>query len=199
VVAWASRQVWRTSQSFPETDLAGICGRVSDGLATIVEWPLTEAGRGLGIPGPVDAAGAAIGAGLILEPVTRPLAEAARLCEIIGVGIGLLTGCHPLALASAKLLAESRIHEEMAQGLLKAGKLVFHGELPAARAEPGDRPAVAEPSQDRERLADRWERDGTDDERYVDPFWAAGRDEDEPGREVNRDRDDDDWGRGERT
>jgi hypothetical protein len=73
VVAWASRQIWVTSQSFPETDLAGICGRVSEELAAIVEWPLTEAGRGLGIPVPVDAAGAGIGAGLVLEPVTRPL------------------------------------------------------------------------------------------------------------------------------
>jgi hypothetical protein len=145
VVDWATRQVWVTSQSFPETDLAGICGRVSEELAAIVEWPLTEAGRGLGIPAPVNGAGAAIGADLVLEPVTRPLKKAARLCEIVGVGIGLLTGCHPLALASAKLLAKSEIHKQVARGIVEAGKLVFHGE-PLPWAEPGDRSAAAESS-----------------------------------------------------
>lgn len=128
----------------PQLLLAG-CGRVSEGLAAIVEWPLTEAGEELGIPAPVDAAGAAIGAGLVLEPLTRPLGEAARLCEIVGVGIGLLTGCLPLALASAKLLAESEIHQQMARGIVEAGKLVFRdGSL--LRAEPGDRSATAETS-----------------------------------------------------
>ena len=267
VVAWASRQVWVTSQSFPETDLADVCGRVSEELATIVKWPLTEAGRGLDIPAPVDAAGAAIGVGLVLEPVTRPLGEAARLCEIVGVGIGLLTGCHPLALASAKMLARSMIHEQMAWGIVEAGKVVFRGE-PLPRAEPGDRSAAAETSREAEPsrekaafardpsqgrppgaldpeelwVASGWDgsraagqRDGTGGERYVDDrdwtrpvrephsmasgrpgaheqweapgsvweshshaFWAAGRDEDEPGRDANRDRDDDDWGRGGR-
>jgi hypothetical protein len=144
-VAWASRQVWVSSQSFPETDLAGICGRISDELETITGWPLTEAGKVLGIPAPLDAAAAAIGADLVLEPVTRPLMDAARLCEIVGVGIGVLTGCHPLAVASAKLLARSEIHEQMARGIVEAGKLVFHGELPA-RAEPGDLSTAEEPS-----------------------------------------------------
>ena len=108
VVDRAASQVWVTSESFPETDLAGICSGISDGLTTLVERPLAAAGTQLHIPGPVDAAGAGIGAGLILEPVTGPLGNAARLCEIVGVGIGLLTGLHPLVLASAKLLARSR-------------------------------------------------------------------------------------------
>jgi hypothetical protein len=145
VVARAAGQVWVTSQSFPETDLADVCGRISDGLTTLVERPLAAAGAQLRIPGPVDAAGAGIGAGLILEPVSGALGDATRLCEIVGVGIGLLTGLHPLVLASAKLLARGELHRQMARGLVEAGKSLFRGE-PSSRAEPGDRSPAVEPS-----------------------------------------------------
>jgi hypothetical protein len=93
---------------------------------------------------------------VVLEPVTRPLGEAAQVCDIFGVGIGLLTGCHPLALASAKLLAKSETHKQMARGVLRAGNRVFHGELPWP--EPGELSASEESSREAEGRVSRGAR-----------------------------------------
>lgn len=154
LVTRASPQVWLTSQSFPETALAGLCDQVSDWLTRTVEGPLTQAERTLDIPAPLAPAGAATAAALILQPVTRPLGECARFCEIVGVGIGLLAGCHPLVLASAKLLAKREIHDLMTRGAVGALKMVLRDELPA-RTERGDRRAGAELSTQRESQVSR--------------------------------------------
>lgn len=154
VVARVTSPVFVTNQSFPETDLAEACSRISDTLTALVERPLAAAGAQLRIPAPVDAAGAGIGAGLILEPFTTPLGNAARLFEIAGVGVGLLTGLHPLVLASAKLLARGELHRQMTQGILEAGRSLARGE-PLSRAEPGDRPPAAEARERADARADR--------------------------------------------
>lgn len=118
-------QAWVTEGAFPETALADVCNRIGDGLSSVVESPLEAVGTELHIPGLLDATMAGIGTNLVLEPVTGPLGDVAQLCEIVGVVVGVLTGFHPLALASAKMLAHDEFHKGVARGIVEAGKTIF--------------------------------------------------------------------------
>jgi hypothetical protein len=121
---------WVTQNAYPETALVEVCNRISSGLDTIAEKPLEKAGTQLLLPGPQGpgaAAAAGIGATLILQPVAEPLGQAATFLEITGVAVGLATGLHPLALASAKMLAHDQFHDAMARGLREAARQVFEG------------------------------------------------------------------------
>jgi hypothetical protein len=123
----AMTERWVTQNAYPETALVEVCNRISSGLDTIAEKPLEKAGTQLLLPGPEAAVAAGIGATLILQPVAEPLGQAATFLEITGVVVGLATGLHPLALASAKMLAHDQFHELMARGLREAARQVFEG------------------------------------------------------------------------
>jgi hypothetical protein len=116
---------WITQDSFPETAAAEACNNIANGLNIIVEKPLEKIGTEIRLPGPVTAAAAGIGAELILQPVTEQLGHAADFLEITGVVIGVMTGLHPLALASAKMLAHDQFHDVVARGLKEAAVKVF--------------------------------------------------------------------------
>jgi hypothetical protein len=124
---------WVTQNAYPETDLVEVCNRISNGLETIVERPFGNIGTELRLPGPEATVAAGTGAGLILQPVTEPLAHAATFLEITGVVVGLATGFHPLALAGARMLAHDEFHDFVARRLREAARRVF--EEPEGPAE----------------------------------------------------------------
>ena len=134
---------WVTQNAYPETDLAEVCNRISNGLETIVERPFGNLGTELRLPGPQAAAAAGTGAGLILQPVTEPLGHAAAFLEITGVVVGLATGFHPLALAAAKMLAHDEFHDFVARRLREAARQVFEGPEEPAEDQRSLRPVAA--------------------------------------------------------
>jgi hypothetical protein len=136
----AAAERWITRDNYPETALIEVCHRISSGLGTIVEKPLGEIGTELRLPGPEAATAAGIGAALVLQPVTEPLGRLSTFLEITGVVVGVATGLHPLALASAKSLAHDRFHDFVARGFREAARQVFEGP-----AEPAESPEPARP------------------------------------------------------
>ena len=121
----AATERWITKNSFLETAAAEACNNISNGLNLIVERPLEKIGTEIGLPGLEAATAAGIGAGLILQPVTQQLGQAAEFFEIVGVVVGVTAGLHPLALASAKMLVHDEFHHLVARGLEKAAGKVF--------------------------------------------------------------------------
>jgi hypothetical protein len=133
-------QRWRTLNTFPETAAAEVCNRIANGLNAIVEKPLEKAGTVIRLPGLEASTAAGIGSDLILQPVTQPLAQMAKLLEIAGVIVGLATGFHPLALSAAKMLAHDEFHAVVARGIREAAGQVVKGL--AGPAEAPDLPTV---------------------------------------------------------
>ena len=119
---------WVTQDSFPQTAVAEACHRISDGLNTLVERPLEAVGTEIRLPGLEAATAAGIGTDLILEPVTQPLGQAAEVCEIVGLVVGIMTGFHPLALASGKMLAHDVFHRVVTRGITEAARELLSGE-----------------------------------------------------------------------
>ncbi len=60
--------------------------------------------------------GAGISANLVTEPLTTPLEDTARACEIAGIVIGLATGAHPLVIACAHRLAHNEAGQLLSKG-----------------------------------------------------------------------------------
>lgn len=134
---------WVTQNSFPETAAAEACNRISHGLASIVEKPLEKIATDIRLPGPTITTG--IGADLILQPVTKPLGQAAEVFEAVGVVAGVATGLHPVALASAKMLVEGESHRLVARGIEAVAREVFgkrDKQSPCDGPKPPDTPEV---------------------------------------------------------
>ena len=101
--------IYRTTNSFPLSGAANALNNASDWIRNIVEQPLAGFASAAGAPGPLAEMGAGIATNLVIEPVTAPLENAARICEIIGIAVGLATNLHPLVVACAKPLAHSEL------------------------------------------------------------------------------------------
>jgi hypothetical protein len=107
---------WRTSPSLPLSQAADLLNGSADWLRGLVEHPLAAAASTAGAAGPIVPIGAGITANYVTAPLTMPLGDAARVCEIAGIVIGLATGAHPLVMACAKRLA----HDEAGRMLSRA-------------------------------------------------------------------------------
>jgi hypothetical protein len=127
---------WITHDTFPETAAAEVCQRIAAGLTTLVATPLEDIGTAIRLPGAATAAGT--GADLILQPVTRPLGQAARFCEIVAVVAGAVSGLHPLALAAARMLAQDEFHQGLARIISQTARSVLDGPAPVTvTGQPG--------------------------------------------------------------
>ena len=104
---------WLTPQRLLLSQAADVLDGSADWLRGLVEDPLTAAVSRAGVTGPMVPIGAGITAYYVAAPLTGPLEDAARICEIAGIVIGLATGAHPLVIACAKRLA----HDEAGQML----------------------------------------------------------------------------------
>ena len=63
-----------------------------------------------------DATGgiaAGIAGNMILAPVDRQLAGMMRRVEIVGIGVGVAFGLHPLALACTKIFLRAQLNREI--------------------------------------------------------------------------------------
>jgi hypothetical protein len=134
---------WMTQNAFSETAAAEACKRIGNGLNAILTTQFEAIGTAIRLPEPVAATGAGVGADLVLQPVTRPLAEAARFLEITGVVVGAATGLHPLAMAAGKMLAHDEVHNALARGITEGARALLAGPQPTiARDGPGQSPAT---------------------------------------------------------
>jgi hypothetical protein len=136
---------WRTLDTFPETMAAEVCNRIANELNAIVEKPLEKIGTVIRLPELEASTVAGIGSGLILQPVTEPLAQLAKLLEIAGVVVGVALGLHPVALTAAKMLAHDESHAAVARGIREAARLAVK-ELAAPARAPEPRPVDQAPA-----------------------------------------------------
>jgi hypothetical protein len=127
----AATRFWVTRDAYPEVAVADACDRLADALKSMLAAPIGKAAAEIRLPAVATPALAGIAADFILEPVTRPLAQAAQAWEIIGVAVGIGTGLHPLAFSCAKMLA----HSAFDQALEKAVTTAFD-DLAAKPLEP---------------------------------------------------------------
>jgi hypothetical protein len=134
--------LWQTREGFPIADAAGFLDGSAGWLRGLVAEPLSGLGSGVGLPGPVAAAGAGIAANLVTAPVTTPLDDAARICDVTGIVFGVLTGMHPLVITCVKQLARDAIGQGLAEGFERI--MTF----PAAPGPAATRPDVVELSRE---------------------------------------------------
>jgi hypothetical protein len=111
---------WQTSQSFPLSQAADLLDGSAEWLRGLVEHPLAGAASAAGAAGPAVRIGAGITANFVTAPLTRPLEDVARVCEIAGIVIGLVTGAHLLVLACAKRLARDEVGQVLSRGFEQA-------------------------------------------------------------------------------
>jgi hypothetical protein len=134
--------LWQTREGFPIADAAGLLDGSAGWLRGLVAEPLSGLGSGVGLPGPVAAAGAGIAANLVTAPDTTPLDDAARICDVTGIVFGVLTGMHPLVITCVKQLARDAIGQGLAEGFERI--MTF----PAAPGPAATRPDVVELSRE---------------------------------------------------
>jgi hypothetical protein len=111
---------WATPPNVSLSQAAGLLDRSADWLRDLVEHPLARAASTAGTAGPIDAIGAGITADYVTAPLTAPLEDAARICELAGIVIGLATGAHPLVIACAKRLAHDEVGQVLSRGFEQA-------------------------------------------------------------------------------
>jgi hypothetical protein len=107
---------WQTPQSFPLSEAADFFGGSADWLRGLIEHPVADALSAAGAAGPAVPVDAGITANFVTARVTAPLEGAARICEIVGIVIGVVTGMHALVMACANRLAHDEVHRELARG-----------------------------------------------------------------------------------
>jgi hypothetical protein len=125
---------WQSPQSFPLSQAADVLDGSADWLRGLVKAPLAYAASTAGAAAPLTDSSADITADAVTAALTVPLEDAALICEIAGIFIGLATGAHPLVMACAHRLA----HDESGRLLSKGFEQIFDSigarPKPAARA-----------------------------------------------------------------
>ena len=106
------------TQSFPETEAAGLIDKTSGFLQGAVDTAFKGLGTGIGLPSGEATIVAGVCTNFILAPITGPLGEASTFIEIAGIVIGLATGAHPLVLACVKPLLHSQLEHLVSEGLV---------------------------------------------------------------------------------
>jgi len=113
----AATRGWVT-QSFPETDAAGLIDKTSGFLQNGVDRALQGLGAGIGLSAGEATISAGICTNFILAPITGPLGEASTFIEIAGLVAGLAMGPHGLVLACIKPLLHSQLEHLVSKGLV---------------------------------------------------------------------------------
>ena len=107
---------FEVSQSFPLSNAAKLLNGSAEWLRGQVENPLADISASAGFEGPEIDIGAGIIANFVAAPVTKRLGKAARVCEIIGIVVGVATGAHPLVMACTKLFVHDKAKEVLSEG-----------------------------------------------------------------------------------
>jgi hypothetical protein len=106
-------QRWETQDPAHVDAVVQVLNRCDERLHDLAGKPFEEASRTMGLPEPGAAALGGIGSNLVLAPVSREIQGAVRFCEIVGIGIGLVFGLHPLAISCTKSLLRSQLNQRL--------------------------------------------------------------------------------------
>jgi hypothetical protein len=116
---WPADQ-WRSDDGLFIEDAAQGLDAVADWFRGLVERPLSDVAAREGVPNLAAAAGAGVVATFVMRPITGPAEDTAKIMEVVGITVGLLTGLHPLVLACAESLTRSEVAELISKGLTQA-------------------------------------------------------------------------------
>jgi hypothetical protein len=118
-------QRWETRDVAGLGAVAGALERSDAWMHEMVGRPLKEAAGRLGLDGPGMDAISGIGSNMLLAPVSREIQGAVRFCEIVGIGIGLAAGLHPLAITCTKLYLRGQFNERLGDAIREAAQKAF--------------------------------------------------------------------------
>jgi hypothetical protein len=118
-------QRWTTQDVAGLGAVAGALGRSDEWMHEMVGKPLEGAAGRLGLDGPGAAAIGGIGSNMLLAPVSREIQGVVRFCEIVGIGIGLAAGLHPLAIACTKSFLRAQFNERLGDAVKEAARNAF--------------------------------------------------------------------------
>ena len=121
-------QLWASSSSFLPGAAAEILDRINIGINKAVSGAMEQAFIDVGEPPDSAAVLSGIGAGMILAPISRPIAQAKKTIEVVGLFIAVLTLQPALAVACAKAIA----HDEITSLIEKA---IFEAASPVTKAD----------------------------------------------------------------
>ena len=122
---------WETRDNFPLSSAADDLDKSAELLRSLAERPLAMAAHAAGADGPAVSILIGITAEAATRRLTAPLEDAARLCEVVGVLVGLATGMHPLVVACANRL----VHDQLGSALAGAfERLIDPGPVSRDRA-----------------------------------------------------------------
>ena len=150
---------WETRDNFPLSSAADDLDKSAELLRSLAERPLAMAAHAAGADGPAVSILIGITAEAATKRLTAPVEDAARLCEVVGVLVGLATGMHPLVVACANRLVHDQLGSALAgafERLIDPGPVSrdraageSHGvdaagrtDEQAAKAPPADRSAI---------------------------------------------------------
>jgi len=169
---------WDTRDSFPFSKAADDLNNAAELLRSWAERPLTTVAHAAGAGGPAVSMLTGITEDAATARLTAPLENAARVCEVAGVLIGLATGVHPLVVACGNRLA----HDLLGQALAGAFERMPDSEAARRERAAGERHGVQAAGRAREKAAETpgrsatsaAERDKARDQRIIDHLIATG-------------------------
>ena len=108
---------WQTPQDLTLSQVAALFDGSAEWLHDLIEDPVADALCAAGADGPMVDIGGGVTANFVTASVTAPLETAARLCELAGIVIGLLTGMHALVMACGKRFVHDEVHKLIGKGV----------------------------------------------------------------------------------
>jgi hypothetical protein len=113
-------QRWRTQDVADVDTVAQALNRSDELLHDMAGKPFEQIANKVGVAPPGAAVVGGIGADLVLESISGEIQDAVRVCEVVGIGIGLATGLHPLAIACTKSLLHDELSKTLSTAINKA-------------------------------------------------------------------------------
>ena len=118
-------QRWITQDVAGLGAVAGALDRSDEWMHEMVGKPLEGVADRLGLDGPGAVAIGGIGSNMLLAPVSREIQGVVRFCEIVGIGIGLAAGLHPLAITCTKSFLRAQVNERLGDAIKEAARNAF--------------------------------------------------------------------------
>jgi len=138
---------WQFSPNYPLSQAASVLSGSADWLHDLAARTLTDAAPKAAAASSLGLVGAGITANLVTASLTKPLEDAADVCELAGILIGLTTGAHLLVIACAKPLGHDLAGQVLSEAFDQMMSSADAGRTqPAASAAPQPSAPSARPS-----------------------------------------------------
>jgi hypothetical protein len=108
-----STQLWVTRSPADVDAVAEVLHQSDEWLHDLVGKPVEKVANGVGMGTSVSQMIAGISSNFVLEPVSQKIGDAVQFCEIVGIGVGLVCGLHPLAISCTKSFLHSQLNERL--------------------------------------------------------------------------------------